>query len=296
MASSEELANAGVGGYPAFPSMGELADLLLGSVLLRPYVFGFLGLYLVAAIGVWGWRRAVVFASLAGSFAFAAEFASTRTGIPFGLYHYSGASRGQELYLADVPFFDPLSFTFLAYASLGLGRFLLGRCAWRGPGEPPDRVALAVTAGFLMMWLDLVIDPLAVRGDRWFLGRIFYYPEPGRYFGVPIANFAGWALLGALITWTWLVLEPRIPGAPPAWSARLPGRQYHAVLLYYLVLAFNLSLTAVVAEPALFWAGVALQLPLALLVVSCLPSPTGATDVGQPAWLRFHGQEQRDHR
>ena len=65
-------------------------------------------------------------------------------------------------------------------------------------------------AGLLMMWLDVVIDPLAVRGDRWFLGRIFYYPEPGWYFGVPLANFAGWVVVGAAIAWGWTVLGPRV--------------------------------------------------------------------------------------
>lgn len=45
-----------------------------------------------------------------------------------------------------------------------------------------------------MMLLDVVLDPLAVQGDRWFLGRVFYYPGGGDYFGVPLVNFAGWAL------------------------------------------------------------------------------------------------------
>jgi len=50
--------------------------------------------------------------------------------------------------------------------------------------------------GVLMMALDVVIDPLAVRGDRWFLGQVFTYAEPGIYFGVPCSNFAGWVIVG----------------------------------------------------------------------------------------------------
>jgi uncharacterized membrane protein len=262
--------------------IGELAALALGSLLLRPYVFLFLAVYLAAAAAEWGWRRAGAFTGLAGGLAFAAEFASTRVGVPFGLYHYTGITRGRELYLANVPFFDPLSFTFLAYASLGVARLLLGH------RRPPGRVALAATTGLLMMWLDVVIDPLAVLGDRWFLGRIFYYPEPGWYFGVPLANFAGWALLGTAIAASWLAVEPRLAGTPPAWAARLPARRAHPALLYYLVLAFNLALTAVVAEPALFGIGLALHLPVAAVVVSCLASSSSSLSdrapyAGEPA-------------
>ena len=141
--------------------------------------------YLIAATAAWGWRRAVAFTVWAGSLAFAAEWSSTRSGIPFGLYHYTGVTSGQELYLSNVPLFDPLSFTFLSYASLGVATLLLGQPDDPArPGAAPvsgyARLRLAALAGILMMWLDLVIDPLAVRGDRWFLGRIFYYPDPGR--------------------------------------------------------------------------------------------------------------------
>lgn len=264
-----------------------LPGLLAGSLLLRPYVFALLALYLVAAIADWGWRRTAAFTTLAGGIAFLAEFTSTRIGIPFGLYHYTGATQGHELYLGNVPFFDPLSFAFLAYASLGLARLVLGRCArWTGSREPGG-VALAVGTGLLMTWLDVVIDPLAVRGDRWFLGRIFYYPDPGHYFGVPVANFVGWAVVGTLIAASWLALAPRIAGAAPAWAARLPGGGSRPLGLYYLVLAFNLAVTAAVAEPALFRAGVLAHLPLAALVVFCVTSSSSSgrssSYAGEPA-------------
>jgi len=242
--------------------MVEPFRLLLGSLSLRPYVFGFLGIYLAVAAADWGWRRALGFTALASGLAFLAEWTSTHVGVPFGLHHYTGATEGRELYLDNVPLFDPLSFAFLAYASLGLARLILDEA---GPGRP---VRLSLATGALMAWLDVVIDPLAVRGERWFLGRIFYYPEPGRYFGVPMANFVGWALLGAGIAAGWLrVVEPRIGGPRPRPGAgRLP-RPGPAVVLYYLILAFNLVLTALVAEPRLFWAGLLLHVPLGAVVL-----------------------------
>lgn len=259
--------------------MGDLLRLALGSLRLRPYVFGFVALYLLAATVGWGWRRALAFTGLAWAVAFVAEFASTRTGVPFGRYHYTGLTRGRELYLADVPFFDSLSFTFLAWASLGIARRLRARYAPRA-----GRLAVALAAGFLMMWLDLVIDPLAVRGDRWFLGPVFAYPEPGPYFGVPVANFIGWVVVGTVIAGAWEVLERRLPGPPPGWARRIPARDAHPVLLYGLVVVFNLAITGAIGEVALFWAGVAAHLPLAVLVVSSLASPVA--DAGGEAGER----------
>ena len=273
------------------PVIVEVLRLVWGSIVLRPYVFGFLAVYLTAATAAWGWRRAVAFTLWAGGLAFVAEWSSTRVGVPFGLYHYTGETAGRELYLSNVPFFDSLSFTFLAYASLGLAGQLLGwggaglpgavRRWWPAPGAGRVRLRLAALTGLLMLWLDVVIDPLAVRGDRWFLGRIFYYPEPGWYFGVPIANFAGWVVVGAVIAWGWGVLAPRIRQAPPAWARHLPGHRYHAAVLYYLVLLFNLAMTAAVAEPALLLAGLLVHVPLAMVVVCFLrlPERTG----GMPA-------------
>lgn len=224
-------------------------DLLLGTLALRPYVFAFLVLFLAAGAADLGWRRTLGFGALVWPVAWLAEFSSTRIGIPFGLYHYTGVTRGRELYIADAPFMDSLSFTFLAYAALCLARATLGR-------RRPSRWALALLTGVLMMALDVVIDPLAVRGDRWFLGRIFYYPEGGAYFGVPLSNFAGWVVVGAAAVGMYLGLTGRPIG----------GRVWPGVALYYVVLGFNLAVTAWIGEWALGAVGGTLHAAIALTI------------------------------
>src|SRR5436309_5182149 len=115
---------------------------------------------------------------------------------------------------------------------------------------------LAVVTGVLMMALDVVIDPLAVRGDRWFLGRIFTYTTPGVYFGVPLSNFAGWVIVGAVGVGLYLTLLPGVSGRR-AW----PG-----VALYYGVLGFNLAVTVRIGELLLAAIGATIHVVVALSV------------------------------
>ena len=222
-------------------------DLLAATVLLRPYVFAFLAAFLAAGTADLGWRRTLLFGVCLWPLAWLAEFSSTRIGIPFGLYHYTGATRGRELYIAGVPFMDSLSFTFLAYGAFCLARAALGPIR-------ASRGTLALLAGFLMMLLDVVIDPVALRGDRWFLGGIFYYPEGGAYFGVPLSNFGGWWLVGTAGVGAYL------------WSAgdARGRRTWPGVALYYAVLAFNLAVTAWIGEWLLLGAGLVLHAAAAL--------------------------------
>jgi putative membrane protein len=233
----------------------RVVRLLVGSLVLRPYVFLFLLAFLAAGIRDLGVRRTALFLGWVWPLAFLAEFASTRIGIPFGLYHYTGDTRGQELFIADVPFFDSLSFTFLAYAAFCLARLVLRQ------SRP---VLLAVEAGALMMFLDVVIDPLAVLGDRWFLGRVFWYPDGGPYFGVPLSNFAGWWLVGALGVggYLWLAGKGAIGREPTM-----------GVALYYAVLVFNLALTAWIQEWLLLASGLTLHLLLAATLVMAYRRP-----------------------
>ncbi|MEK7768774.1 MAG: carotenoid biosynthesis protein, partial [Pseudomonadota bacterium] len=95
----------------------EFFDLLLKTAVLRPYVFVFLAVFLFIASRLVGWRRTVYFMAITWIVAFVCEFSSTRIGIPFGWYFYTGSTVGQELYIADIPFMDSLSFVFLLFAS-----------------------------------------------------------------------------------------------------------------------------------------------------------------------------------
>jgi hypothetical protein len=258
-------------------------DLLIGTLVLRPYVFGFLAAFLVAGTMDLGWRRTLRFGAWVGPVAWLAEFSSTRTGIPFGLYHYTGTTRGQELFLANVPLMDCLSFTFLAYAAFCLARGVLRSTA-------PPAPAVAIVAGILMMLLDVVIDPVAVRGDCWFLGRIFYYPEGGVYFGVPLSNFAGWMIVGMVgvggYCWSgwgehasrrgWPGLEGRGSDTPGLTGVaggevgrpfdRYGRRVWPGIALYYAVLAFNLVVTGWIGEWLLLGVGAAVHAATAVIL------------------------------
>lgn len=224
-------------------------SLLVGTVLLRPYVFVFLATFLVLAGRDFGWRRAWGWLGWGWVVAFAAEYASTRVGIPFGLYHYTDETVGRELFISNVPFFDSLSFPFLAYAAYCLARWTMGY----GQGWAP-----AVLAGLLMMALDVVVDPLAVLGDRWFLGSVFHYAEPGAYFGVPLSNFAGWALVGWAIVGGWFRASSRRP-----WRA---GSPVGGVALYYGILGVNLGVTLSIGEWLMAGTGILVHVGVFLLL------------------------------
>ncbi|MCI0548563.1 MAG: carotenoid biosynthesis protein [Candidatus Rokubacteria bacterium] len=214
-----------------------------GTIVLRPYVLAFLIPFLVMgsrdvgpartlALLVWGW-----------GVSFLAVFSSTRTGIPFGDYHYTGLTAGQELFVSNIPFFEPLSFPFIAYAA-----WCVARCTRPRLGP----TATAALGALLMLLLDIVMDPMAVRGDRWFLGDLFAYHSPGDYFGVPVSNFAGWLLVGAIILagFVWGPLRRgRVGLGSPA-----PG-----AALYYGILLFSLGITVAIEEYLLAALGASLH-------------------------------------
>src|SRR5437867_10557336 len=233
---------------PLFCRARNTMDLVIGTLVLRPYVFVFLLAFVASGALDLGWKRTSLFGLWVWAVAWLAEFSSTRIGIPFRLYHYTETTRGRELYIANVPFMDSLSFVFLAYAAFCLARAALGRHA--------SGTVTVLLGGTLMMALDVVIDPLAVRGDRWFLGRIFYYPDGGVYFGVPLSNFAGWALVGATSVGLYLAIVGGVSA----------GRVWPGVALYYVVLGFNLAVTAWIGEWGLLALGGLLHAIIAVTI------------------------------
>jgi uncharacterized membrane protein len=238
----------------------ETLRLLFLTVLFRPYVFLFLGIYLYAAAKKIGPKKAVLFTLIAWAVAYVSEFSSVRTGFPFGLYYYIPSTKGRELWVMGVPFMDSLSFTFLSYSSWRMARFFMPlgeKFSWK----------IIMLGASLMTLLDVVIDPLALRGDRWFLGKIYYYPTPGPYFGVTIANFAGWFFVGALTMLIWKAVDGAVDGQLTSYNKSTALKDFMGPALYFIVLAFNLSMTFWIGEVALGVTGVVLFLPVTALFI-----------------------------
>ncbi len=233
----------------------ETLSLLWGTVLLRPYVFIFLAVYLTIAILNMGVLRSLFFTVLAYSIAFACEYSSTRNGFPFGFYTYIDTTRDQELWISNVPFMDSLSFSFLIYLSYTLSLFLwapLIKKGWDirlgeiGPFKHSFRVI--ASASILCMLMDVIIDPVAFLGDRWFLGKIYFYREPGEYFHIPLTNFAGWIFVAAATLTCFAVLNSWLDLKVPFKAKQIAGQALLGPGLYFGVLAFNLGVTFYIGE------------------------------------------------
>src|ERR1044071_6999159 len=134
--------------------MSDLPLLFFKTLLLRPYVFIFLASFLLVGRLLFGWRRTVLFLVASWVTAFVCEYSSTRVGVPFGFYYYTGSTFGQELYIADVPFMDSLSFTFLLFASYSMALVFLLPTVTQSNGR---RLELLLDPASRTAWPSLVL-------------------------------------------------------------------------------------------------------------------------------------------
>jgi uncharacterized membrane protein len=261
--------------------MADFVGLLAGTIWLRPYVFIFLGAYLLLATFDLGAGRALTFLVLGYLISWVAEFASIHCGFPFGEYLYIPATLDREIWVAGVPLMDSLSYVFLAYASYSLALVALTPGRWEGGwfylrSEPPREGSWRplILGAVLMVTLDIVIDPLALRGYRWFLGQIYGYPESGVYFGITLSNFGGWFLVALGLIRVLQLLATRVPPSP-WWDwgrQRLPSQPLLGPALYLGILGFNLTMTFLIGETCLGWVGIFIYVPfLSWLVLKLAP-------------------------
>ncbi|WP_166395682.1 carotenoid biosynthesis protein [Rubrobacter marinus] len=148
-------------------------------------------------------KAALAFLALA-AFGYAIETTGVVTGLPYGTFFY-GDALGPKLF-GLVPFLLPISWAPL----------VLGAVAAAAPRPSYGRGA-ARTIGWifrsavLLTLIDGVLDPGAASLGFW------TWPEGGPYYGIPLSNYAGWLLSGALATALVLAFGRRRWGrvAPP---------------------------------------------------------------------------------
>lgn len=272
--------------------------LLLSTIALRPYVFAFLAVYLFVSVVNFGSRTTAIFTVLTYVVALACEWSSVHSGFPFGLYHYIPATMGREIWVFGVPFMDSLSFTFLSFASYTVALMVASPIQWRGVDlrlldtraiRRSPRVWLM--AAMFMVMIDLVIDPLSVLGDRWFLGRIFWYDPPGPHFGVPISNYLGWFFVAALSVALFQFLDARLAAGrskPLGVMPHLPLRWLLGPALYLAIVCFGITMAFRIGAPTIAWSAIFIFLPFVAMVVNTLTRPGSQAT---PAEAALHLQD-----
>lgn len=259
--------------------MEEIFRIAVGTVTMRPYVFAFFAAYLVAAVPHLGWRKTIWFTVAGYLVSFVSEFSSINTGIPYGWYYYIDTTRDRELWIAGVPFFDSLSYVFLAYCSYATALFVVSPLkAWRWDLVTLETRAIRRSFSVLFLgslfqvFLDIIIDPVALQGRRWFLGQIYGYRETGIHFGVPLSNYFGWFLVSFVMIFILQRIDARRAGEEkPAGVAHPPFRALYGPILYLSVLVFNLGITLWIGERFMALTGILIFiLPVSIAAVTVI--------------------------
>ncbi len=180
-----------------------MVNTLITTLINRPYVVAFLLAYLFIAIKTVNLRFTIFYLICGYLIAFISEFCSIHYGVPYGWYFYNYENLAGEWLNSGVPVWDSVSYVFMCFAGLSTAMFVLRRGevaspATFGRGNPAPTKIVLLSAVFTTL-LDVIVDPVAHRGAQWFLGDIYYYPNPGFYFDVTLANFAGWLLVSFCI-------------------------------------------------------------------------------------------------
>lgn len=124
-----------------------------------------------------GWL--VVFALCA--FALGVEILGIQTGFPYGSFAYHPTLQTQLI--LGVPWTTPFGWLPLVFASFTAAQAITQR----------QRSYRNVLIGLvILVAMDLVLDPGAVSLGLW------QYLKGGLYYGVPLSNFFGWSLTGAI--------------------------------------------------------------------------------------------------
>lgn len=220
------------------------------SFVKRPYVFVFFLAWLILSKRHLGLKNTALWMMLGFGIAWISEASSIRTGFPYGWYFYRYENLRNEWILWGVPAWDSLSYVFLSYAglcmSLSLWRSRPCRFSSRITRPFLERLYIALTTGAFTTLLDIIIDPVAYQGKKWFLGEIYYYPYPGYYFDIPASNFAGWFLVSTAITFTFLLFVSRREPLPNFfWNRRA---LFLGALFYMSIALFNTVVSAWIGD------------------------------------------------
>ena len=191
-----------------------------------------------------GAGRAVRALLVLAVFGYVIEGIGVATGLPYGAFYY-GDSLGPKL-LGLAPYILPVSYVPLVIGAVAAT-------------ASPSVALWTLKSALLLTLMDGVLDPGAASLGFW------VWPEGGPYYGVPVSNYLGWILSGALASALLLAAgrwdSPPLPGlldsaivavafwtGVAAFSSLLVPALLGVVLFVYLLHCRGLSAATVRAD------------------------------------------------
>jgi len=134
-----------------------------------------------------GWKNTLIIFLILSGFVLFIEGFGIITGIPYGQFYYSSLT-GFKLF-GLVPWTLPFAFIPLLFGIMAVVTQYVQR-PWK----------IILLSGFLLVVVDLVLDPIFVHLGVWI------WITPGIYYGVPLSNYIGWFFTGLISAAILLVL------------------------------------------------------------------------------------------
>ncbi len=257
--------------------MDSIFTLIINTIILRPYVFVFLLIYLLGCSLHLGVKRALAFCITGYLIAWLSEYSSIHNSIPYGYYYYIEQTKGKELWVMGVPFFDSMSYVFLAYSSYSMAIMITAPILrtrriiyFLETKKIRNSIYTTILGAIFFVYLDIIIDPVTLLGNQWFLGQIYGYPQKGIYFGVPISNFIGWFVVGFLLIYALQKIDSLLYRVSDWFGYKYPWRYIIGPGLYLGVIIFNLSVTFYIREYNLLWVDIFIVLLPSFLIYSII--------------------------
>ncbi len=172
---------AGLAGVLTLEAAGVTIQIVTGTPV--PVVTVAAAAFVVACmLRIHGVRGTMAFLGLVFAIPFGSEVLGVLTGFPYGAYRYSDLV-GPRLF-GLVPIFIFIAWVNISYMAIATTTIGLGRSSlWLAPLD-----------GLLATAWDAMVDPLAVRAGFW------TWQAPAPFYGVPLSNFAGWALVVTVLS------------------------------------------------------------------------------------------------
>lgn len=212
-----------------------LSYLVLGVVSLRTQThqyFYYLSFFCVAGLFLMifhgsqnlGWKNMILIFLIGTLTSQFFESMGCNFGLFFSKYTYPDGSFPGPL-VFGFPLYAAIAYGFAAYEIWALTQAIVGQFDNRF--RKGDVVLMPIVSSFLFVALDFTTDPLLVT-----VTHMYWWEEPGIYYGIPYQNYLGWFLFAYVMYQIIALILYKQKNLEPCAAAKKKQFWYYPVLIY----------------------------------------------------------------